>query len=132
MSRLAAALALAGLTGCVERLVAVRSEPPGAAVYLDGEPKGETPLEIPYTWYGTRELVLEKRGFREVRRELALAMPWWQVPPLDLVTDVLLPFTITDRTEVAVTLEPAPVTREELDDVLKRVAEAREKAGVPK
>lgn len=132
MMRAAAALALVLLTGCVERLLAVRSEPPGAAVTLDGERVGETPVEIPYTWYGTRELVVEKRGFREVRRTVELATPWWQYPPVDLLTDVLLPFTITDRTEVELKLEPAPVTREELDDVLKRVAETREKAGVRK
>lgn len=132
MMRASAALALLALAGCVERLVAVRSEPPGAAVYLDGELRGETPCEIPYTWYGTRELVVEKRGFREIRQEVSLGTPWWQIPPLDLVTDVLLPFTITDRTEVEVKLEPAPVTREELEGVLKRVAEAREKAGIPK
>jgi hypothetical protein len=132
MTRAAPMLALLALTGCVERMVAIRSEPPGASVYLDGERVGETPVEIKYTWYGTRELIVEKRGYREIRRELPLGTPWWQIPPLDLVTDVILPFTIHDRTEVDLTLEPAPVTREELDDVLKRVAETREKAGISK
>ena len=132
MTRAAPLLALLALTGCVERMVAIRSEPPGAAVFLDGERVGETPVEVPYTWYGTRELIVEKRGFREIRRELPLGTPWYQIPPLDFVTDVLIPFTITDRTEVDLTLEPAPVTREELEDVLRRVAETREKAGLRK
>ena len=119
------------LSGCVERLMAVRSEPEGATVYLDGERVGETPIDIPFTWYGTRELVLEKPGFREIREKVALRPPWWQWPGLDFITDVVIPFRLTDRREVAFHLDRAPVTREELDEVLRRAEELRRQAGVP-
>jgi hypothetical protein len=120
-----AALAPLLLAGCVERLIAVRSEPGGADVYVDGEKIGRTPIDVPYIWYGTREIVLEKRGFREIRERVALNPPWWQYPGLDLLTDVVLPFTITDRTELSFHLERAPLSREEIDDVLRRAGETR-------
>ena len=127
------ALAAAALsqTGCVERLLAVHSDPPGAAVYLDGEKVGTTPCEVSYVWYGTRTLVLELRGFTLVRQEVVLSPPWWQIIPLDFVTDVLIPMTITDRLAVSYTLEQAPVSPEEVHSVLERAEELRKKALSP-
>lgn len=127
------ALTVAGLsqTGCVERLLAVHSDPPGAAVYLDGEKAGTTPCEIAYTWYGTRTLVLELRGFTLVRQDVVLSPPWWQIIPIDFITDVLIPMTITDRLSVSYTLDPAPVSPEEVHTVLERADELRRKALPP-
>ena len=116
------------LAGCVERYIALRSEPAGAEVYLDGEKVGQTPIDIPYIWYGTREVVLEKRGYREIRERVALNPPWWQYPVIDFVTDVLIPFTITDREEFSFHLERAPLSREEIDETLKRAEETKAKA----
>ncbi len=116
------------LAGCVDRYIALRSEPAGAEVYLDGEKVGQTPIDIPYIWYGTREVILEKRGYREIRERVALNPPWWQYPVIDFVTDVLIPFTITDREEFSFHLERAPLSREEIDETLKRAEETRAKA----
>ena len=124
----AALLAIPLLSGCVDRLMSVRSEPAGAEVWVDGVKVGETPCEIRYTWYGTREIVLEKRGYREVREQVSLQGPWWQYPVLDFVTDVVIPVTITDRTELAYTLERAPTTQEELLEVRARADELRRRA----
>lgn len=122
-----------GLTaGCVERTMYVRSDPPGAAVYLDDERVGITPCEIPYTWYGKREIVLELQKYRLVREIVTLNPPWWQYFPLDFITDVLVPFTIRDRTELSYVLEPAAPTAEELEEMRARAREMREKAGVPR
>lgn len=119
------------LTGCVERLIAIHSDPPGAAVYLDGEKVGTTPCEVPYTWYGTRMVVLELRGFTLVREEVVLSPPWWQLIPIDFITDVLIPFTLRDRLSVSYTLDPAPVSPEEVHTVLERADELRKKALPP-
>lgn len=132
MIRRTAALAALLLSGCVERLVAVRSEPPGATVTIDQEKVGETPCEAPYTWYGKRELVVELKGFRPVRETIVLNPPWWQFFPLDFLTDVLVPFTLRDRVEYSFTLQPAPVSADEIEEVRRRAAELREKAGLPK
>jgi hypothetical protein len=115
----------------VERLVALHTDPPGATAYLDGEKVGITPCEAPYTWYGTRDLVLELRGYHLVREQIRLAPPWWQIPPIDFITDALIPFTIRDRLSISHVLEQAPVSREERDEVLRRAEELRRKAGEP-
>ncbi|HZE97081.1 MAG TPA: PEGA domain-containing protein [Planctomycetota bacterium] len=124
------ALLLAGLSqaGCVERLLAIHSDPPGAAVYLDGEKVGTTPCEVTYTWYGTRILILELRGYTLIRQEVPLNPPWWQIIPVDFITDVVIPFTIRDRMAVSYTMEPAPVSLKEVDAVLQRADELRKKS----
>jgi len=125
---LAACLAVLSQTGCVERLLAIHSDPPGAAVYLDGEKVGTTPCEVSYVWYGTRDLILELRGYTLIREQVVLNPPWWQIIPLDLVTDIIIPFPIRDRMSVSYTLETAPVSREEVNTVRQRADELRKKA----
>lgn len=119
------------LAGCVDRIVSIRSNPPGAEVYLDGELRGTTPHDEHYSYYGTRDLTLVKSGYRSHRRKIGLNSPWWQIFPFDLVTDVLLPFTITDHVEVAVELEKEPPPGDAIGETLKRAEEAREKASAP-
>lgn len=130
---LLAALLVAGLSqaGCVERFLAIHSDPPGAVVYVDGEKVGTTPCEISYVWYGTRLVVLELRGYTLVRQEVTLSPPWWQIIPIDFVTDVVIPFTIRDRMSVSYLLDPAPVSPEEVNDVLERADELRKKSTAP-
>ncbi len=119
-------LALLLSTGCVDRLISVKSDPPGASVLLDGDPAGVTPVEIPYSWYGTRELTLELRGYRSVNRMLPLPPPWWQIFPLDFVTDLLVPFRLTDRTEVRFTMEPE-TGKPDVDKLKAHAEELRQK-----
>ena len=119
------------LTGCVERLVIVRSEPP-ATVILDRKVIGTTPVKIPYTWYGKRELTLELKGYQRIREIIVLNAPWWQFFPLDFVTDVLLPFRLHDHVTFDYTLQPLPSPEGERDEVMRRAAEMREKLGIPK
>ncbi|MFN3484961.1 MAG: PEGA domain-containing protein [Planctomycetota bacterium] len=131
MARRAWALWLpALLAGCVERTIYVRSDPPGAVVYLDDERAGVTPCEIPFLWYGKREIVLELQKYRMVREIVTLNPPWWQYFPLDFITDVLVPFTIRDRTELSYVLEPAAPTAQEREEMRARAQELRRKAGV--
>jgi hypothetical protein len=51
--------------------LAVLTEPPGAAVFLDEKPLGNTPLER-VVWAGSHALVLRKPGHEDVRRPLEL------------------------------------------------------------
>ncbi len=134
MNRLAPALLLLPLVagGCVERFLYVKSDPPGATVTLDGREIGKTPVEIPFSWYGKRLLSVELKGRAPVRETIAVNPPWWQFFPLDFITDVLLPFTLTDRAEFSYVLEEAVVSDKELEDVKRRAAELREKSAGPK
>ena len=117
--------------GCVDRLLVIRSEPPGAEVFIDGQSKGLTPWTEKYTWYGTRELTLVKSGYRSERRFVDLDAPWWQVFPFDLITDVMLPFTLEDKVEMEVVLHKEPEAARALEETLQRAAESREKSRLP-
>lgn len=124
------ALVVAALSqaGCVERILAIHSDPPGASVYVDGEKVGTTPCEVNYTWYGTRTLIIELRGYALVRKEVTLSPPWWQLIPIDFFTDVVIPFTLRDRDSVSYTLDPAPASPEEVDALLQRADELRKRS----
>ena len=128
-----AVLAALALGGCVERFITIKSDPPGAIVTLDDQKIGPTPVDIPYVWYGKRLLSVDLKGFAQVREIIALNPPWWQYFPLDFITDVLVPVTITDRSEFSYSLEKAEAKPDnELEEVKKRAAELREKAAGPK
>ncbi len=110
--RRACALALAALaaapgSGCVRRTISVRSDPPGARVFVDGALAGETPCEIPFAFYGTRELILRAPGREPASLRLALDPPLWQLPPADFLVELLLPLTIRDKRRVFAALAPA-------------------------
>ena len=106
-----AALALAlglglALCGCVSRKLFIHSEPPGAAVMLDGKRVGTTPWEGDFGSYGARRIELEKPGYERRIETVEIEMPWWQYPVLDLVTDLLVPWTLSDDRLFAWDLKP--------------------------
>lgn len=113
-SRSRALLALAALAslvpswGCVERRLLLQSEPAGALVLVDNEPRGKTPVEIPFSYYGARDIVLEKEGFVTLHTVIEVDEPLWQLFPADFVTDVLVPATIEDVHEFSFVLVPEP------------------------
>ncbi len=110
---LAAFCWVSSLSGCVYRRLIVRSDPPGAQVILDGQEVGTTPVAVPFTYYGTRQLTLVKPGF-ETRTELVkIPAPWYEWVPIDFVSDNFLPRHVTDRHEVAWQLTPQGVVPQE-------------------
>lgn len=111
------------VAGCVERRIYVRSDPPGADVYIDGEHIGRTraddddrgPLYANFIFYGTREYTIRKPGYATVSGDVYLEAPWYQYPPIDFFAEVLTPWIIVDEHEVSVELEEAePANVEEL------------------
>ncbi len=112
------------LTGCMQRRLTVRSNPAGALVYVDDVEIGHTPVSIPFTYYGTRTIRLEKDRFQTVEVQQKINAPWYQVPPLDFFTDVLWPYEIRDEREVKIDLQPLQPTNEA--QVLERANQTRQ------
>jgi hypothetical protein len=103
--------------GCMHRRLTIRSEPPGAAVLVDGEEVGFTPTSIDYTYYGTREITLQKDGYKTLTTPVKLATPWYQVFPLEFVTDNVALTKINDRREISYALTPEQLEpRQDLED----------------
>ena len=73
--------------GCVQRRLQIRSTPEGAAVSVDRQPVGSTPVSVPYTYAGTREIQLEKDGFKTIRVEQNIKAPWYDKFPVSLISN---------------------------------------------
>jgi hypothetical protein len=103
------------LTGCVERRLYLRSDPPGADVYIDGELVGQTrredhpdgPLFVNFIYYGTREYTVRKVGYATASGEIRLETPWYEYPPVDFFAEVLAPWPIINEHRIDVKLELA-------------------------
>jgi hypothetical protein len=112
--------------GCMDRRLTVRSDPPGAAVVVDGEEIGFTPVSLDYTYYGTREITLIKSGYKTVTLPHKLETPWYQVFPLEFVTDNLAFTHIRDKRDVMFALEPEQLVP--TGEVLERAKNLRSSA----
>lgn len=93
-------------TGCVQRRLQIRSQPEGAFVSVDRQPVGLSPLSVPYTYYGTREIQLEKDGYRTVRVEQNIRPPWFEWFPISLISNNFAGREIRDDRIFDFTLEP--------------------------
>jgi hypothetical protein len=103
------ALVLFSASGCVRRRLNVLSNPPGALVYVDNQQIGTTPCSVDFTYYGTREIRLVKPGYETLTLNQPIPTPWYEVPPLDFVSENLAPTKIRDNRTVAYNLSPALV-----------------------
>ncbi|MCY2960406.1 MAG: PEGA domain-containing protein [Planctomycetota bacterium] len=121
----AAALPLGGCA--TERKLIVTSTPPGALVRLDDTIVGSTPYEIAFDAYGTRRITLYKQGYATTSRQVVIDAPWYLIFPIDIVTEVLLPFGWKDirRIEIPMAQDVGPVTRPDLAAVLQRAESLR-------
>jgi len=117
------------LAGCVHRTMTIRSEPPGALIYLNNEEKGITPDTIPFTWYGDYEIILRKEGYQVFRVIQPIKPPWYEVFPLDIFSELLLPVRLEDQHFLHYELKEAePVDK---DALLRRADELRQEFVVP-
>lgn len=103
-------VAVLGLSGCVERLITVTSEPAGALVWLNGEEAGTTPLTRSFLWYGNYEVVLRKDGYETIRTARETKTPIYQWPGLDLIFENVLPWEFLDHHEWDFQLAPQQPT----------------------
>lgn len=92
--------------GCVRRRMTIRSNPPGAAVYVDNHEVGKTPCSTDFTYYGTREVKLIKDGYETLVVNQPIPSPWYEVPPLDFVSENLVPGRIRDERLLTYDLRP--------------------------
>jgi len=111
--------------GCVRRTLTVSTSPSGALVYLNDEEVGRSPVTVPFTWYGDYDIIVRKTDYQALRTHARLHPPWYQVPPLDLVSEALIPVTLRDKHELSFTLQQRqyPTTQQ----LLERAASLRQR-----
>lgn len=84
-------------TGCVHRRLTIRSNPPGAVVYIDDYPVGTTPCSVSYTYYGTRKVRLVRDGYETLTVMQRIPAPWYEWFPLDFISENVVPIEIRDQ-----------------------------------
>lgn len=83
--------------GCIRRVLMVRSDPEGALVTIDRQTVGQTPVAVPFTYYGTREIRLEKDGFETLETKERFRAPWYDTFPISFFT---AHFSLRERRDV--------------------------------
>ena len=97
------------LPGCVRRRMTVRSDPPGALVYVDEQEIGTTPVSTSFTYFGTRKIQLVKDGCETLTVRQSFSPPWYEIPPLDLISENLWPHELRSEHLVTFQLQPQPM-----------------------
>ena len=87
----------------------IRSNPPGALVYVDDYEIGTTPVSTDFTYYGTRKIRLVKDGYETLTVMQPIPSPWYQVPPIDFITENFVPGQIRDQRILDYQLKPQMV-----------------------
>jgi hypothetical protein len=82
--------------GCVQRRLMIRSNPPGAVVYVDDYEIGTTPIATDFIYYGVRKIRLVKDGYETLTVMQPIPPPWYEITPLDFVSENLRPGKIRD------------------------------------
>ena len=75
----------------------VRTNPPGALLYVDDYEIGTTPVSASFTYYGTRKIRLVKDGYETLTVMQSIPPPWYEFPPLDFVSENFVPGQIHDQ-----------------------------------
>jgi PEGA domain-containing protein len=116
--------ALAAAGGCVERNLQIQSDPPGALVDLNGEETGRTPMRKSFLWYGTYDVLLRKEGYVTQSAKTPVWAPWWQIPPIDLIAEII-PLPLRDNRLVTYRLKPVSEAQTDPEQVIERAGELR-------
>jgi hypothetical protein len=111
-------------TGCVRRRLFVQSNPPGAMVFVDNQQIGTTPCSVDFIYYGTREIRLVKPGFETLTVNQPIPTPWYQIPPIDFVSENLIPTRLIDHRSVAFNMQPQVIVP--TDQLLDRANQLRQ------
>jgi hypothetical protein len=106
-------LLLGTSTGCLRKRMTVRTNPPGAMVYVDRQYIGLSPVSTNYVYYGTRNFEVVRDGYRTEKFLRRFNPPWYAIPPLDFVTETLWPFEKRDERIIDVQMSPDPVVPNE-------------------
>lgn len=92
--------------GCARRQLLVNSFPEGAAVTIDHQAVGYTPVAVPFQYNGTREILLEKDGYKTVRVKQPIRGPWYLYPPWSLFTENFAFREVRDPHRLEFQMEP--------------------------
>lgn len=126
-------MCLVSSQGCVQRRLTIRTNPPGAVVYIDNYEIGTTPVATDYVYYGTRKITIVKDGYETLTTYEKISPPWYEWFPLDAISENVIPWEIRDERALQFNLAPQVIVPTE--QLTARANAARERnraqAGLP-
>jgi hypothetical protein len=115
---LVAGLLASGLSaGCVTRSFTITSDPPGM-VYVNYKPYHQTPVNVPFIYYGKYHIEIYADGFETLQVDQDVPPPWYQYPGLDFFSENLWPFKLRDNHLFHYQLQPR--RQEPQDEALRK------------
>jgi hypothetical protein len=72
-----------------------------------------------FLWYGTYDVQVRKEGYVTKSARTRVWAPWWQVPPIDLLAE-LVPVKLQDSHAVAYKLQPEAEQQTDPEQVIDR------------
>ena len=107
----------------------IRTNPPGAVVYVDNYQIGTTPVSTNFIHYGTRNIRIVKDGYETLTVEQPIPAPWYQIPPIDFVAETMVPTEIRDHRTLNYQLVPQRIVPP--DELRSRAEDLRARAAAP-
>ena len=101
----------------------VRTNPPGALLYVDDYEIGTTPVSTNFTYYGSRKIRLVKDGYETLTVTQPIPAPWYEFPPIDFVAENFVPGEIRDQRVLDFQMKPQMVVPTE--QLLSRAEQLR-------
>jgi hypothetical protein len=123
MRRCAWSVGILLLAGCVERRYVITTDPPGAVVLRNNQPIGASPADDHFVYYGNYHFTIQKEGYETLQVDQKIPAPWYQWFPLDLVSEILVPWPIEDVRRFNYKLEPRHIPN--ANDVLGQAQNLR-------
>lgn len=111
--------------GCVERRMTIRTNPPGARVFVDNREIGVSPISYAYTYYGVSRVRLVREGYETKIEAVRIDPPIYD----NVFTEVFsefLPIRFKDWREITFDLEPTKTV--DLDELKVRASTLRRDA----
>ena len=113
------------LGGCVERRLTINTKPQEALVVLNDEEIGQSPVTVPFNWYGDYNVRISKEGYETLKTHRILKSPWHDKFPWDFFAQIVSPKKIRDSYEWTFDLaSKQPPDREQL---IQRAQDLKEK-----
>lgn len=106
----------------------IRSNPVGAMVFIDDQQIGTTPVSTDFVYYGARNIRLIKDGYETVNVVQTFPAPWYQIPPLDFVSENVVPREIRDERVLDFNLQPQRMVP--ADELLSRASNLRQNSHI--
>ena len=117
--------ATALLAGCVERRLTINTRPQDALVVLNDEEIGQSPVTVPFNWYGDYNVRISKEGYETLKTHRRLKSPWYDKFPWDFFAQIVNPRRIVDSYEW--TFELAPKEQPDRQELIRRAGQLKER-----